>query len=207
MLLGIARSAPAHRLAGPVSIATFGDETKLQACIYYPFAVFLKLVSAGQGALIQGMRRIADMAKMGVLGSLFGTFATIALVYFLGERGVVPSLVAVAAMSLLVSWWYSRKIPIETPSSHFFRRKARSVGSPKLGFAFMVSSVLMMGSAYAVRIIVLHKARFGSHGVVSICLDPWWAIRRDDITGDGSGLLSSLNCDCERPSTVQPPRE
>ena len=31
-------------------------------------AVFFTLVSGGQGALIQGMRRIADLAKMNILG-------------------------------------------------------------------------------------------------------------------------------------------
>ena len=78
-------------------------------------AVFFSLVSAGQGALIQGMRRIADLAKMNVLGALFGVCIGIPLVYFFRERGVVPSLVSVAAMTILTSWWYSRKIDIQKP--------------------------------------------------------------------------------------------
>ena len=36
-------------------------------------AVFLKVVSGGQGALIQGMRRIASLAKMNILGAALGT--------------------------------------------------------------------------------------------------------------------------------------
>ena len=35
-------------------------------------AVFFHLVSGGQGALIDGMRRISDLAKIGVLGTLLG---------------------------------------------------------------------------------------------------------------------------------------
>ena len=57
-------------------------------------AVFLKVLSGGQGALIQGMRRIASLAKMNVLGAAFGTLATIPIVYFYREQGVVPSLIA-----------------------------------------------------------------------------------------------------------------
>ena len=47
--------------------------------------------------LIQGLRRIADLAKIGVLGVLLGAIFSIVLVYFLGEPGVAPSLVVAAA--------------------------------------------------------------------------------------------------------------
>src|SRR4029077_19231018 len=99
-------------------------------------AVFLQLVSAGQGALIQGMRRIADLAKISVLGALFGTLISIPLVYFFREKGVVPSLVGVAAMSILTSWWYSRKLRIQAPSLTFARVGHEAAALLKLGFAF-----------------------------------------------------------------------
>ena len=70
------------------------------------------LVSGGQAALIQGMRRIADLAKMNVLGAFFGSCTSIPLVYLFREKGVVPSLISVAAMTILTSWWYSRKIDV-----------------------------------------------------------------------------------------------
>ena len=39
-------------------------------------------------ALVQGMRRIADLARMSVLGALFGTVFRIPIVYFYGANGV-----------------------------------------------------------------------------------------------------------------------
>ena len=53
-----------------VSALTFGNEHQTSAVALLSLVVLFRLVSAGQGALIQGMRRIADMAKMGVLGAL-----------------------------------------------------------------------------------------------------------------------------------------
>jgi hypothetical protein len=64
-------------------------------------AVFFRSVTAGQQALIQGMRRISDLAKMKVLFALFGTMIGIPLVYFLREDGVVPTLISIAAVSLV----------------------------------------------------------------------------------------------------------
>ena len=54
--------------------------------------MFFRLVSSGQAALIQGMRRIHDLAVMGVLGAALGAAITIALVYIFGETGVAPLL-------------------------------------------------------------------------------------------------------------------
>ena len=128
-------------------------------------AVFLNIISAGQSALIQGMRRISDLAKMSVLGALFGTLATIPLVYFFREDGVAPSLVAVAAMTLAFSWWYSRKLSIETHSLTVVEVWREASTLLKLGIAFMVSNLLMMGSAYVVRIVLQHKAGLEATGL------------------------------------------
>jgi antigen flippase len=80
-----------------ISTLTFGSDRNTAAVATLSLAVFFLSVSGGQGALLQGMRRISDrisdMAKMGVLGALFGTVSSIPLIYFFGEKGVVPSLV------------------------------------------------------------------------------------------------------------------
>ena len=66
-----------------MSSLTFGNEAHAGAVALLSLAVFFRLVAAGQGALIQGMRRIADLAKIGVSAPLFGTIIGIAFVYVL----------------------------------------------------------------------------------------------------------------------------
>ena len=41
---------------------------------------------------------------MGMLGASFGTVISIPLIYYFRENGTVPSLVGVAAMTILTSW-------------------------------------------------------------------------------------------------------
>jgi enterobacterial common antigen flippase len=147
-----------------MSTLTFGSDQHAAAISLLSVAVFFQLVSNGQGALIQGMRQILDLAKMGVLGALLGTLISIPMVYFLREKGVVPSLVGVALMSLSVSWWYSRKIHIRTPSMTTSEVGQEAAALLKLGVAFMASGLMTMGMAYAVRIIVLRKVGFEATG-------------------------------------------
>jgi len=151
--------------SGPVSTLTFGNDQHATAIALLSIAVFFNLVSAGQGALIQGMRRISDLAKMGILGTLFGTIISIPIVYYFREDGIVPSLVIVAALALLTSWWYRRKIEIATPSIPFSQARQEAFDLLKLGFAFMASGLLMAGAAYVVRLIIVRKVGFDAAGL------------------------------------------
>ncbi len=128
-------------------------------------AVFFRVVADSQGALIQGMRRIADLARMGVLGALLGAIVSIALVYALGEEGVAPSLVGGAAMGLVIAWWFSRKVQIERPDLTRAQVTHEAGALLKLGFAFMGSGVLMMGAAYIVRMILLQEVGLDAAGL------------------------------------------
>ena len=148
-----------------VSALTFGSDQHAAGVCLLSIAVFLQLVSAGQGALVQGMRRIADLAKMGVLGALFGSFISIPLVYFFREKGVVPSLVGIATMTILTSWWYSRKVRIQVPPMTASQVGQEAAALLKLGFAFMSSGLMMMGVAYAVRVIVMRKVGYEGTGL------------------------------------------
>ncbi len=136
---------------------TFGTSEHSAAIAWLAIAVFFGAVASGQTALIQGMRRIADLAKMGVLGGVYGTIIGVTLVYFFRERGIVPSLIAVAGMSVLMSWWFSHKVKFKTPALSLSQVKNETAGLLKLGFAFMASSLFIIGAGYIVRIMIARK--------------------------------------------------
>ena len=148
-----------------VSELTFGNEHQAGAIALLSVAVIFRLVSGGQGALIQGMRRIPDLAWLGVLGALAGTVAGIPLVYLFRENGVVPALVAAAGASLLASWWFSRKVKIESVPMTFAQHKLEAASLLKLGFAFMVTGMLTMVAAYVIRTIVIRKMGMEAAGL------------------------------------------
>ena len=88
-------------LPSPSEVAsiTFGNETHAGAVTLLALAVFFRLVADGQGALLQGLRRIGDMARIGVISALVGTVLSVAVVYALRENGIALSLVVMAAAS------------------------------------------------------------------------------------------------------------
>ena len=70
---------------------------------------------------------------------------------------MAASVAVAAAAGLAITLWYARRAPLArvAPARRETTREAAAL--LKLGFAFLVSGILMMGVAYVVRIIVLRQ--------------------------------------------------
>lgn len=165
IFLGLLGAVILFGFSKPIATVTFGNEQHADSVALLSIAVFFSLVSAGQGALIQGMRRIGDLAKMGILGTLFGTLISIPTIYFLHEDGIALSLVLISAMSLITSWWYRRKINSPFFSITFSQLEREQTALLKLGFAFMASGLMMTGAAFVVRIFIVRNVGFEASGL------------------------------------------
>jgi PST family polysaccharide transporter len=165
IVLGLIGAAILVLASGEISRATFGADRYVWAVSILSIAVLLRLVAAGEGAVLQGTRRIGDLTKMGVYGTLLGTVVGIPIVYALREDGVVLSIIALAGGSFVTAWWYGRKVPIEAEKVRLVDLPAEAGALLKLGLAFMASGVLMMGAAYAVRAIIVQHAGLDAAGL------------------------------------------
>jgi enterobacterial common antigen flippase len=149
----------------PVSQLSFGTAQHSGGVALLSLAVFLSVVAATLGTLLQGLRHIADIAKITVFGAVLGTAASIALVYAMGQDGIVPSLIAVSTASLLFSWWYGRQVVVKPVALSATQSLAESAALLKLGLAFMGSLLLTMGAAYAVRVFILRTLGLEAAGL------------------------------------------
>jgi len=163
--LGLLGAAALLLLAKPVSLLSFGDTAHAGSIALLSLALIFGIYADAKGALLQGTRRIMELAKMGVLGALIGTVTSLALVALFGEKGVAPALVAIAASSALAAWWYCRRVRIEALAITWPQVSEEAAALLKLGIAFMTSGCLMMGAAYAARIFVLRESGLHAAGL------------------------------------------
>ena len=172
--LGIAGGLALIVGAGPIARVTFGrvNQSETVGIALLSIVLLLNLVIAGQGALLQGYRKISEMAQSNVLGALAGTLTMIPLVCFWGTDGVVPGLIVASAATLLVSWHFVRRIDVAKPELTFAETINEAWALTKLGFAFMISSLMTMLSGYAIRLIVIRYADLEATGLYQAA----WAI-------------------------------
>jgi enterobacterial common antigen flippase len=152
-------------MAAPISLLTFGGEAQTGAIALLSLVVLLRMISDGQGALLQGMRRIGDMARVNIVSALAGTVASLVVVYWLREDGIAFALVALTAASTLASWWYVRRITPEPAQVGGDMLKRETSELLRLGAAFMLSALMTLGAAYVVRIILIHHAGLEASGL------------------------------------------
>jgi enterobacterial common antigen flippase len=165
LCLSVAGALMLALMAVPISWLTFGHGAQASAIVLISLVVFLRMISDGQGALLQGLRRIGDMARVTIVSALLGTAASLIVVYWLREEGIALALVVMTAASTLASWWYVRRVALEPvqASNDALGEETREL--LRLGTAFMLSALMTMGAAYIVRIILIRDAGLEASGL------------------------------------------
>jgi len=99
-------------LARPLSVWVFGSPERAVAIGVLGVTLLLASISSGQTALVQGVRRIGDLARLQVLSAVGGTVVSVGMYAWLGEQGIIPTLIAVGAVNLGFSWWIARRVQL-----------------------------------------------------------------------------------------------
>ncbi len=73
--------------------------------------VALSVAAVSQGALIQGMRRIGDIARVTIYGGIANTIVGIALIWRWGYAGMVFYVLVVPLASFILGWIYVSRLP------------------------------------------------------------------------------------------------
>lgn len=159
-------------LAYPLSQLTFGSADYAVNIAILGIVLLFGALRGGQTALIQGIRKIGDLAKFQVLSALAGTVLSIAIYLWMGEDGIVPALILNAIISLFFSWWYSRKIQISSTSFSWKDSLLASKDLIKLGLAFMYTGLAASVAAFLTRIFIVHEIGLNGAGLYQAI----WAI-------------------------------
>lgn len=97
-------------LSRPISEYIFNDQQHVLPISLLSFCVLTGLLSSGQMALLQGSRRLIDMAKASVYSTLVGLVVAVTLYAWLGVNGIVPALMGLSVVSLFFSWFFTRHL-------------------------------------------------------------------------------------------------
>ena len=134
-----------------LSKTSFGNYDYTIPFIILSVTLLLDQLSAGQRVVLQGLRKLKDLAKCSAFGVTFGLITSVPLYYWLGIEGIVPTLILNSLCSLLLSWFYSRKIKVEkvkvTPKQTLEQGKLMLV----MGVSMSISGILSTIVAYAIR--------------------------------------------------------
>ena len=162
-LTGLAGMAAMMLLAPLLSQITFGHRDYTLDIAALGVVILFGNLSGGQMSIIQGMRRIGDIARANIFGAVFGTLAAICFYFILGLRGIVPTLVVVSAFQLALSWYFAHQIPVPKVELTLQQTFTEAKGIVRLGLVFMANG--LMGSAVTYVTIALITQHEGTQAV------------------------------------------
>lgn len=127
---------------------SFGNSDYTWAFVWLSITLLLQAISDGQKAILQGMRRLQDLAKAGVIGSAMGLITSIPLYYFYGLKGIVPSLIVTAITVLFLTWYFSHKIKTKKVELSPRETWTKGLGMVKLGISMTLAGFIATLSSY-----------------------------------------------------------
>ncbi|WCJ61187.1 O-antigen translocase [Fontisphaera persica] len=154
-------------LAYPASLYTFGNADHVWALCALSLTLLMGSLAGGLGAIIQGMRRIRDMAAQGIIGSVLGLVISVPLMIWLGVKSVVPMMLLSSLAALIVTWLFARRIQVPCVPLTWRQTWLEARPMLKLGIVMTASGLIGMGVNYIIRLILIRKLGLEANGIYS----------------------------------------
>lgn len=132
--------------------------------IILAMGVFFTLISNSQAVLLQGYRKIGELAKVKILGAITSTIIGIIVIYKYGVDGIVVFVIALPFSLMFINYYYNRFLP----SPHDVKIRIRQLppywrSMFSLGLVFMFTALLGRVGDYYIRDMI--NQQFGMQSV------------------------------------------
>lgn len=131
-----------------LSLSAFGNKDYIIPFILLSIILLINQIVVGQRVVLQGMRRLKDLAKSTALGATAGLAVTIPLYYIMGIEGIVPTLIINAIITLFFSWYFSRRIKLERVNLNLKQTFQHGSVMLKMGIGMSLSSIFSYTCTY-----------------------------------------------------------
>ncbi|PQB04847.1 O-antigen translocase [Aureitalea marina] len=140
--------------SGPLSQWAFGDTSYDWAFMWLSLALIFKQLTASRLAVLQGLRKLGNLAKANLIGNGVALVLTLPLYYYYGIVGIVPAIILTALISLIVVMIYSQGI--SRSKDKIGRKDLITEGKSmvNLGVMMSLSSMITLVVGYLIQIYI-----------------------------------------------------
>ena len=154
LILGVVGLSVLWVFRHAIATVTFGDDTYAATVGYLGIGVFFTLVTSSQSALLQGLRRISDIARVNILSALLSAIAGICTIWYWGSDGILLFVLVVPIAGFFVSGFFVRRIESSPSNGSWSDIPATWLALIRLGLPIMGGSLLILVTELATRSII-----------------------------------------------------
>lgn len=172
LILGLIGMILLWQLRESVSQWVFGDIIHTEKVGWLGLGVLFTLIAGSQTALLQGLRRIGDLARVNIISASIAAMVGLLAIYLLREDGVLWFVLSAPATSILVAWHYASRLPCPQTAYEWQAIHQQWLTMLKLGLPLMATGLLALVTQLIVRSIVVRKLGLEASGYFQAA----WAI-------------------------------
>lgn len=152
-------------LCVPISQFTFSEKSYASEISLLGFTVLITAITSVQTSILRGMGRIWDLSRLAIISAVFSVIVSVPLFYFLGNDGIVISIIFCAVVNLIVTRLFARRVPIMKLQMSWLESRCEVQKLLSLGVGVMGAGIATVFSAYLIRIIILRQFSIDSVGI------------------------------------------
>jgi O-antigen/teichoic acid export membrane protein len=164
ILLGLVGMGAVWLLREPIATWVFDGAIAAGDVGWLGLGVLMSLVATSQTTLLQGLRRIGDLARVTVISALISSAVGIAIVYALGEAGLVWFVIVSPAIAAVIAAHFTRRLT--PPSADYDWPRIQKQCQAMIGFGVpvMLAGLLNIGTELFVRSLVIRELGIDASG-------------------------------------------
>lgn len=161
-------------LIGALLVLLFSDELSKRifhslefsvAFRWIAVAIFFQQLTAGELIVLQGLRKLRNLALANVIGSSLSLIFTIPLYYYWGIEAIAPSIFISAILTFFAAKIYTSKHSKKQVKVENGLLIKEGKNLYKLGFALSLSGIITIGTSYFLRLHIGSNSSFEELGL------------------------------------------
>ncbi|WP_296150841.1 O-antigen translocase [uncultured Flavobacterium sp.] len=115
--------------------------------------LFTQLIS-GQDVILQGMRKLKQLAKANMVAATLGLATSVPLYYIYGKDGIIPAIIVSSLTTLVVTWYFAKSVKVKSIDINLKQTIFEGKSMLKMGIMLSISGLITVLVSYIVRIYI-----------------------------------------------------
>ncbi|RLD28878.1 MAG: O-antigen translocase [Bacteroidetes bacterium] len=151
-------------LSSWLSKVAFGNTAYTFSFIFISIAVFFNQLTVGNLAVLQGLRKLNDLAKATLWASFCSLLVIIPIYYYYGVKGIVPVIILTSIFTFIFSWYFTKKYKTKSKKIIILKLFGEGKQMMKLGFVLSLGSLATLVTAYIVQVFITNRGGINEVG-------------------------------------------
>ena len=155
LLLALVGGGVFWLLSGSIAAVVLSDPQRTGDVGWLALGVALAVAAGSQGALLTGLRRLGDLARINIAAGVLGAASGVLILWVWGAQGLIAMVLTAPVLTYLLGHVYVARLgPPAGPRPRLADMLREGGAMAQLGVAFMLSGLVNVLSNLAVRTLV-----------------------------------------------------